>query len=397
MITVFDIVTTPMFKDFRIFSGKRGLQNPVSGTGLLDWESGEAITRSFNRGDFVLTTLVADRGNPAGADQCVVSLMRSGVSAVCIKDVFFSELSEETRRLSEQLAIPVFFFSDTFIDDIVFEIRSLLKEDIGSLRDRLGSLLSGALAAWYEDGAMPVAAASTINAMLGPYLHGHFLCGAVFSTDGAPLGPVLPSPKGSGQEAFLAVPFRRGLLLFLSSPRGEDLTPGLLSARWAELRGGSQPDCLGTSRRMQGPDGIAPAILEAIVSCGAGLLRDAAAPENGEARGRSFAELLAADFYTPASKAFFLERYRALLTYDREHGSELLATLAAYIQADGDLNLASRRVFQHANTIRYRIGKIKTLLGLEGPGSYTELYLFGKMCRLQWFYGDVMGISPGAL
>lgn len=395
MITVFDIVTTPMFRDFRIVSGKRGMHNPVSGTGLLDWESGDAIRRSFHRGDFVLTTLVADRENPRGANQCVVSLLRNGVSAVCIKDVFFRDLAEETLRLSDQLGIPVFFFSDTFIDDIVYEVRSLLKEDIGTLRENLGGLLESAFDAWHDAGAAAGETESALQSMLGPYLHGFYLCGAVFPRDGASLDPVLPSPKGGGREAFLPVPYRQGLILFLSSPRQEDLTPVDLAARLEVLGAGGRRLCFGAGKVRQDRDGISPAILEAVQACAADALRERAGPPGGPDREGSLDSLLAGNFWTRPTKTFFRERYRILKAYDLDHSTDFLATLAAYIEADGDLNAASRQVFQHPNTIRYRIGKIKTLLGLEGPGSYAELVFFGKMCRLQWFYEEVLGIRTG--
>ncbi|WP_336205400.1 PucR family transcriptional regulator [Nonomuraea sp. LPB2021202275-12-8] len=57
--------------------------------------------------------------------------------------------------------------------------------------------------------------------------------------------------------------------------------------------------------------------------------------------------------------------YQRLLAHDREHGSELAATLRAYLDAFGDVNLASARVHVHANTFRYRLKRLVEISGLD--------------------------------
>ncbi|MFI7446323.1 PucR family transcriptional regulator [Nonomuraea sp. NPDC049714] len=57
--------------------------------------------------------------------------------------------------------------------------------------------------------------------------------------------------------------------------------------------------------------------------------------------------------------------YQRLLAHDQEHGSELVATLRAYLDAFGDVNLASARVHVHANTFRYRLKRLVEISGLD--------------------------------
>ncbi len=57
--------------------------------------------------------------------------------------------------------------------------------------------------------------------------------------------------------------------------------------------------------------------------------------------------------------------YQRLLEHDREHGSELAATLRAYLDAFGDVNAASARVHVHANTFRYRLKRLVEISGLD--------------------------------
>ncbi|MEV4175716.1 helix-turn-helix domain-containing protein [Nonomuraea sp. NPDC049709] len=57
--------------------------------------------------------------------------------------------------------------------------------------------------------------------------------------------------------------------------------------------------------------------------------------------------------------------YQRLLDHDAEHGTELAATLGAYLDAFGDVNLAAARVHVHANTFRYRLKRLVEISGLD--------------------------------
>lgn len=57
--------------------------------------------------------------------------------------------------------------------------------------------------------------------------------------------------------------------------------------------------------------------------------------------------------------------YQRLLAHDAEHGSELVATLRAYLDAFGDVNQACARVHVHANTFRYRLKRLLEISGLD--------------------------------
>ncbi|MEU6410552.1 helix-turn-helix domain-containing protein [Microbispora sp. NPDC046933] len=76
--------------------------------------------------------------------------------------------------------------------------------------------------------------------------------------------------------------------------------------------------------------------------------------------------------------------YERLLAYDAEHGSELVATLRAYLDAFGDVNAAAARVHVHANTFRYRLKRLTEIGGLDlaDPdarlGVMLQMRIFGR-------------------
>lgn len=57
--------------------------------------------------------------------------------------------------------------------------------------------------------------------------------------------------------------------------------------------------------------------------------------------------------------------YRALLAYDAEHASDLVATLGAYLDALGDVPAAAAGLHVHPNTFRYRLKRVVEISGLD--------------------------------
>lgn len=62
-----------------------------------------------------------------------------------------------------------------------------------------------------------------------------------------------------------------------------------------------------------------------------------------------------------------------LKAYDAESNGELYPTIVAYVKNDCDSNQTAKAMMVHKNTIRYRLGKARELLGLEEKtGNFNE-------------------------
>lgn len=57
-----------------------------------------------------------------------------------------------------------------------------------------------------------------------------------------------------------------------------------------------------------------------------------------------------------------------LFDYDAEHGSDLGATAEAFAASFGEVSRTAEALFQHPNTVRYRLRKIKDVLGVPEAG-----------------------------
>jgi DNA-binding PucR family transcriptional regulator len=66
-----------------------------------------------------------------------------------------------------------------------------------------------------------------------------------------------------------------------------------------------------------------------------------------------------------AGRAFRDRLLDPLLAYDREHGTELVRTLAVFLGCSGSWTKAAELMFVHVNSLRYRIRRIEELTGRD--------------------------------
>lgn len=60
---------------------------------------------------------------------------------------------------------------------------------------------------------------------------------------------------------------------------------------------------------------------------------------------------------------FYAETIEPLAAYDEQYETELLATIEAYLENDGNVAATAKRLFTHRHTIRYRLERAKELCG----------------------------------
>ena len=63
--------------------------------------------------------------------------------------------------------------------------------------------------------------------------------------------------------------------------------------------------------------------------------------------------------------AFYEQTLAALVRYDEQYQTELVGTLATYLELDGNLAATAGTLFTHRHTVRYRLDRIAELCGLD--------------------------------
>lgn len=75
-------------------------------------------------------------------------------------------------------------------------------------------------------------------------------------------------------------------------------------------------------------------------------------------------------------KSIYNDILGELINYDLKKNSNLVETLKAYLEEDGNLNKVSNRLFVHRNTLKYRIQKIERIMNFNLKDANTRFNLF---------------------
>ncbi len=62
---------------------------------------------------------------------------------------------------------------------------------------------------------------------------------------------------------------------------------------------------------------------------------------------------------------FYAETVEPLVAYDEQYETDLVQTVVAFLDADGNVAGTAQRLFTHRHTIRYRLERVKELSGLD--------------------------------
>ncbi|HET8980342.1 MAG TPA: helix-turn-helix domain-containing protein [Solirubrobacteraceae bacterium] len=155
------------------------------------------------------------------------------------------------------------------------------------------------------------------------------------------------------------------VVLLLPDPAGE-AGPRVAAAVLRELEAGLAGFVfrLGRSRRVEDPLDLQRAYNEALLALNV---------VEGDAERISLAyeetgtyQLLLPYMSDPAElKRFYNETVRPLVAYDEQYETDLLGTLATFLDCDANVNATASRLITHRHTIRYRFERVRELTGLD--------------------------------
>ncbi len=164
-----------------------------------------------------------------------------------------------------------------------------------------------------------------------------------------------------------------GVEILLLVPSGEDAAAaraaeGVLREMESALAG--YTFALGRSRIAEDPSELPRAAGEALLAAN---VAEGSAPEGVllafEQTG-AYRLLLSSMTDNPGElQRFYAETVEPLVAYDEQYETELLGTLEAFLEADGNVAGTAQRLFTHRHTIYYRLERVRELTGLDVSSS----------------------------
>lgn len=386
MITVMELVVHPVFKEFKLIAGKSGLYNPVLGTAIFEWESADDVERTFSEGEFVVTTLSQAKNDVSLAENCIKLLMKKGVCAIGIKTVYFKGISEELKSYSDEHKIPIFFFDDTFFDDIIYTIKNALIAN--SMNTDYETKLTRLLKAESDSDSI-IKTAKEIN----PFFLDKIICcfaslnrKSIRNDDDIEqaykhiIDQKYYKLLDAKSLVYSMIPYQSGILIIYTT-KIFSTEIRLEFINFLEKNGMNSDDFkMGFSNNYLGLENLALAFQESIYANASCIIDN---------EPKLFFDSIGLDrMLMPTRNEAWTRRYydsylEKILSHDTIHNTKIMETLIEYVKSNGDIKLTAKNRFQHSNTIRYQLEKVKKILNIdENLESYPEIFIFIRLYQI---------------
>lgn len=354
-------------KRLRLIAGQDGLERTVTAAVLLEYDSSRMELPDFYRGDLVVTTLAYARGDSQLVANSLLALMNQGIAGLLVKTAYFSELPASVVSMANKLGTPLFLFDETYIEEVILEVTELIrgKRHFVGYEQELDALARGTLTADQIKEKVqridPTGAREYRICALYPHERLIALEEKLYA--------LLSGDEALAQRC-ICMEWRRMLIVLLhedgENGDGREKVEALLERARIETQG----LCVGVSGCKAEQAAFGTALNEALYAARAARLTH---------KGIVCAHELGLYAYLfPMSENAFVcsqcrEQLKRIREYDNQNRTSLEQTARVYVSERMEIAATAKALFQHPNTVRYRLTKIQKLMELEDDALFAPM------------------------
>lgn len=369
MIHIKELFRLQNIHRLRLIAGQDGLERTVTEAVLFEYDPSSVQLPDFYRGDLVVTTLAYARGDAKLVAHSLQALMNQGIAGLMVKTAYFSELPQAVITLANRLGTPVFLFDDTYIEEVILQVTDLIrgKRHFAGFEQDVDALMRGDLT---EEQTRERAR------RIDPLGQSSYRIYAVSPKERIiTLDDKLYALMETDADAAHRCTFIEWRRMMLALCREEDgLSAQEALTRFGDLltRAGvdRQSVVIGQSDLREARAQMGASLCEAVYAARAAKLcgkAELAAHELG----------LYAYLFPMSENPFVCDRCRRVLSaireYDAQNHTNLEQTALVYVKENMEIAAAAKVLFQHPNTVRYRLSKIQRIIGMEDDPLFAPM------------------------
>lgn len=369
MIHIKELFRLQNIHRLRLIAGQDGLERTVTEAVLFEYDPSRVQLPDFYRGDLVVTTLAYARGDAKLVAHSLQALMNQGIAGLMVKTAYFSELPQAVITLANRLGTPVFLFDDTYIEEVILQVTDLIrgKRHFAGFEQDVDALMRGDLTEEQTRERArridPLGQSSYRIYAVSPKERMITLDDKLYA---------LMETDADAAHRCMFIEWRRMMLALCREEDG-------LSAQEALMRFGDlltragvdrQSVVIGQSDLREARAQMGASLCEAVYAARAAKLcgkADLAAHELG----------LYAYLFPMSENPFVCDRCRRVLSaireYDAQNHTNLEQTALVYVKENMEIAAAAKVLFQHPNTVRYRLSKIQRIIGMEDDPLFAPM------------------------
>lgn len=372
MIHIKELFRLQNIHRLRLIAGQDGLERTVTEAVLFEYDPSRVQLPDFYRGDLVVTTLAYARGDAKLVAHSLQALMNQGIAGLMVKTAYFSELPQAVITLANRLGTPVFLFDDTYIEEVILQVTDLIrgKRHFVGFEQDVDALMRGDLTEEQTRERArridPLGQSSYRIYAVSPKERMITLDDKLYA---------LMETDADAAHRCTFIEWRRMMLALCREEDGLSAQEALTHFGDLLTRAGvdRQSVVIGQSDLREARAQMGASLCEAVYAARAAKLcgkAELAAHELG----------LYAYLFPMSENPFVCDRCRRVLSaireYDAQNHTNLEQTALVYVKENMEIAAAAKVLFQHPNTVRYRLSKIQRIIGMEDDP------LFAPMLRL---------------
>ncbi len=376
LIRIKELYRLQNLKNLRLIAGQEGLERTVTAAVLLEYDSSRMQLPDFYKGDLVVTTLAYARGDNQLVTNSLQALLGQGIAGLLVKTAYFSELPVSVVSMANRLGTPLFLFDETYIEEVILEVTELIRgrRHFAGYEAELDALMRGNLTAEQIKEKVhridPLGARAYRLFALYPKEKLSVLSEKLYA--------LLTEDEEIARRCIF-MEWRRMLIVLRHE---EDETVDAHDAVKALLKradADSMAVFAGASEVRTDAGAFGVSLCEAAYAARAARLNGKPVVAAGELG-------LYAYLFPMSENPFVCEQCRMQLMrireYDAQNRTSLEQTARVYVQEKMEIAATAKALFQHPNTVRYRLTKIQKLMELDDAAFAPMLSLTVNLARI---------------
>ena len=366
MIRIKELYRLQNLKTLRLIAGQDGLERTVTAAVMLEYDPSRMQLPDFYRGDLVVTTLAYARGDSQLVAQSLCALMNQGIAGLLVKTAYFAELPQTVVALANRLGTPLFLFDETYIEEVILAVTDLIrgKRHFVGFEQDLDELMRGALTA--EQARDKVQRIDPTGSRL-------YRLYALYPSERMQaledrLYALLSSDAIAAQR-YLCMQWRRMMIVLCHTQEDAQAEQEI-----GTLLGMSGvPDdslCVGASETRAEQSAFGVALCEAVYGARAARLTGRRLVQAHELGLHAYLFPMSENPFVCAQCRRQLARIRA---YDSQNHTSLEQTARVFVEQHMEIAATARALYQHPNTVRYRLAKIQRLMELDDEAVFAPM------------------------
>ncbi|KOF57492.1 MULTISPECIES: PucR family transcriptional regulator [Clostridium] len=352
-ITVKEALSLDILQGFEVIAGRKGLSNKINHVAVWDYETPKLIEENFSPEDFALTTLVAIRDRIDELYGAVEMMIKVGISCLAIKNIYFDHIPDEVIDLADKNNFPIMTFKDTFTEDVIVIVNKAIdeKKEYENLALKIDDILYKNL---NEISIKKIAHKININ------FKEQNIVAFCKKKNNKLVGIKSFSDKEMEEACSKVIPYKDGYILINTFEDAKQNDIDKIILRRLKWWGFSEKEyVIGISSLYENLGSLSKAIQESLYAFKYSIIYKKQISFFSEI---GINKMIIPILDNPWVMKYYKEMIEPLIDYDKNHETELLKTAVKYVENNGDMKATGEELFQHSNTIRYRIERVNKIL-----------------------------------